>query len=149
MICETKCHVDLSNKLSIYSTYMLNKIRDAILSYAQKYKVAKSQTLHLVMFIKMVFSASALIVVRRKENLQNEFKWKTLTLTYIFLIYLHVVICTKGIAKLCPYEITIKECSSFYYITVIPKLNFCKKNLQSHSWLKSICRLPRRWHRQE
>ena len=53
---------------------MLNKIRDAILSYAQKYKVAKSQTLHLVMFIKMVFSASALIVVRRKENLQNEFK---------------------------------------------------------------------------
>ena len=74
---------------------------------------------------------------------------KTLTLTYIFLIYLHVVICTKGIAKLCPYEITIKECSSFYYITVIPKLNFCKKNLQSHSWLKSICRLLRRWHRQE
>ena len=66
MICETKCHVDLSNKLG-YTAFMLNKIRDAI--HALKYKVAKSQTLHLVMFIKMVFWAleASLLPAERRE----------------------------------------------------------------------------------
>ena len=45
---------------------------DAIPSYTQKYKVAKSQILHLVMFIKMV--VLTLAIYRRNENLQSEFK---------------------------------------------------------------------------
>ena len=62
---------------------MLNKNCDAIPSHTQKYKVAKSQILHLVMFIKMVVSTLAYTGEMKtfKVNLNEK-----ILHTYIFLI---------------------------------------------------------------